>query len=98
MYLILQQEKPEDFVLATGVNATVREFVRMAFLELEIEVEFEGENENEIARVGQCNGEIKLEKGRIIVEVDEKYYRPTEVDLLIGNATKAKKIILDTKI
>jgi GDPmannose 4,6-dehydratase len=91
MYLILQQEKPEDFVLATGVTTTVREFVRMAFLELEIEVEFEGENENEIARVGQCKGEIKLEKGKIIVEVDKKYYRPTEVDLLIGNATKAKE-------
>jgi GDPmannose 4,6-dehydratase len=89
MYLILQQEKPEDFVLATGITTTVREFVRKAFLELGIEVAFEGVNDNEIARVVKCTGDSNLEIGKIIVEVDKKYYRPTEVDLLIGDATKA---------
>jgi GDPmannose 4,6-dehydratase len=91
MYLMMQQDKPEDFVLATGVTTTVREFVRLAFLELDIEIEFYGENEKEIAKVVQCNGEVKLEKGKIIVEVDKKYYRPTEVELLVGNAIKAKE-------
>jgi GDPmannose 4,6-dehydratase len=63
MYLMLQQDKPEDFVLATGITTTVRDFVRKAFLELGIEVEFEGENEKEIARVKKCNGENKVELG-----------------------------------
>ena len=91
MYLILQQEKPEDFVLATGITTTVREFVRKSFLELGIEVEFEGLNENEIAKVVKCTGPSILKIGEIVVEVDPKYYRPTEVDLLIGDATKAKE-------
>jgi len=91
MYLILQQEKPEDFVLATGITTTVREFVRKSFLELGIEVEFEGSNEKEIAKVVKCTGPSILKIGEIVVEVDPKYYRPTEVDLLIGDATKAKE-------
>jgi len=91
MYLILQQEKPEDYVLATGIATTVREFVRRAFLEVKIEIEFKGENENEIAKVTKCNGDFKLPIGKVVVEVDSLYYRPTEVDLLIGDATKAKK-------
>lgn len=91
MYLILQQERPEDFVLATGITTTVREFVRMAFSELGIEIMFEGENEKEIAKVINCTGPSVLEVGKVVVEVDSKYYRPTEVDLLIGDATKAKK-------
>ena len=90
MYLILQQEKPEDFVLATGVTTTVREFVRKSFLELGIEVMFEGSNEKEVAKVVKCTGSSFLEIGKIVVEVDSKYYRPTEVDLLVGDATKAK--------
>jgi GDPmannose 4,6-dehydratase len=89
MYLMLQQDKPEDFVLATGVTTTVREFVKKAFLELGIEIEFEGKNEMEIAKVLNCKGEAKIDLGTIVVEVDSKYYRPTEVDLLIGDATKA---------
>jgi len=91
MYLILQQEKPEDFVLATGITTTVREFVRKAFLELGIEVVFEGSNEKEVAKVVKCTGSSILEIGEIVVEVDPKYYRPTEVDLLIGDASKAKE-------
>ena len=91
MYLILQQEKPEDYVLATGITTTVREFVRRAFLEVNIEIEFNGDNENEIAKVAKCNGDFKLPIGKVVVEVDSMYYRPTEVDLLVGNATKAKE-------
>jgi GDPmannose 4,6-dehydratase len=91
MYLMLQQEKPEDFVLATGITTTVREFVRKSFLELGIEIVFEGSNEKEVAKVVRCTGPIILKIGEIILEVDPKYYRPTEVDLLIGDATKAKE-------
>ena len=90
MYLILQQDKPEDFVLATGVTTTVREFVRKAFYELGIEIFFEAENEKEVARVVKCTGNNNLEIGKVVVEVDPKYYRPTEVDLLIGDPAKAK--------
>jgi GDPmannose 4,6-dehydratase len=91
MYLILQQDKPEDFVLATGITTTVRDFVKKSFNELGIEIEFEGKDENEIAKVINCSDNIKLATGSIVVEVDAKYFRPTEVDLLIGDATKAKE-------
>jgi GDPmannose 4,6-dehydratase len=90
MWLMLQQEKPEDFVLATGVTTTIRDFVRMAFLEVGIELIFEGINENEIAKVVSCNGPYILPVGQIVLKVDVNYYRPTEVDLLVGDATKAK--------
>jgi GDPmannose 4,6-dehydratase len=89
MWLILQQEEPEDFVLATGVTTTIREFVRMTFEELGIEIAFEGEGSNEFGFVKKCNGKYELEKGRIVVKVDSKYFRPTEVDLLLGDPTKA---------
>lgn len=91
MYQILQQDKPEDFVLATGTTTTVRDFVKLAFAELGILIQFEGENEAEIARVINCIGDIKLDLGSVVVEVDKNYYRPTEVDLLIGDASKAHK-------
>jgi GDPmannose 4,6-dehydratase len=91
MYLILQQDKPEDYVLATGITTTVREFVKKSFFELGIEIVFEGSNEKEVAKVLKCNGSAILETGRVVVEVDPNYYRPTEVDLLIGDATKAKE-------
>lgn len=91
MYLMLQQETPEDFVLATGVTTTVREFVKKAFIQLGIEIVFEGRNEMEVGKILNCKGEINIDPGTIVVEVDSKYYRPTEVDLLIGDATKAKK-------
>lgn len=90
MYLMLQNKEPEDFVLATGVAATVRDFVIKAFLELNIEIEFEGINEKEKGRVVKCGKEYNNILGSIVVEVDPKYYRPTEVDLLIGNSMKAK--------
>jgi GDPmannose 4,6-dehydratase len=89
MYLILQQEKPEDFVLATGITTTIRDFVKMSFLELGIELGFRGENENEEGFIIKNNGKYQLEEGKVLVKVDPKYFRPTEVELLIGDPTKA---------
>lgn len=89
MWLMLQQDKPEDFVIATGVTTTVRDFVKLAFLEAGIEVEFKGEGVDEKGYVKACNGEFKLPVGKEIVAVDPKYFRPTEVELLLGDPTKA---------
>jgi GDPmannose 4,6-dehydratase len=89
MYLILQQDKPEDFVLATGITTTIRDFVKMSFAELGIELEFRGKNEDEEGYVVKNNGDYEIELGTVVVKVDPKYYRPTEVDLLIGDPTKA---------
>ncbi len=89
MYLILQQDKPEDFVLATGVTTTIRDFVKMSFAELGIEIGFRGENEAEEGYILSNHGEYPLEVGKVIVKVDPKYFRPTEVDLLIGDPSKA---------
>ncbi len=91
MWLILQQDKPEDYVIATGVTTPVRDFVRMAFDEVGIELEFKGRAENEVGVVKACkNAEYQLEIGREVIAVDKKYYRPTEVDLLIGDPTKSQ--------
>jgi GDPmannose 4,6-dehydratase len=91
MWLILQQEKPEDYVIATGVTTPVRDFVRMAFSEVGIELEFKGKDENEIGIVKTCkNPEFQLEIGKEVIAVDKRYYRPTEVELLIGDPTKAQ--------
>lgn len=90
MYRILQLDEPEDFVIATGVTTEIREFVRMAFNEVSIDIEFSGSKENEVGRVAACNGEFQLPIGSVVVKVDPRYYRPTEVDLLIGDATKAR--------
>jgi GDPmannose 4,6-dehydratase len=90
MYLILQQEVPEDYVIATGVTTRVREFVRMAFNEVGIEVEFRGEGVNEKGYVVSCsNPDYQLETGKHVVAVDPQYFRPTEVDLLIGDPSKS---------
>jgi GDPmannose 4,6-dehydratase len=89
MYLILQQKKPEDFVLATGITTTIRDFVKMSFAEIGIELAFRGKYESEEGYILANNGEYKLEIGTVVVKVDSKYYRPTEVDLLIGDPTKA---------
>jgi GDPmannose 4,6-dehydratase len=91
MYLMLQQDKPEDFVLATGVTTSVRRFIEIAFNELGIELEFLGKDENEIGQIKACNGIHQLPVGKVVVEVDHNYFRPTEVDLLIGDATKARE-------
>ena len=91
MWLILQASKAEDWVIATGVTTEVRDFVKMAFNELGIEIEFRGEGVNEKGYIKACNGEFKLELGKEVVCVDERYFRPTEVDLLIGDASKARE-------
>ena len=94
MWLMLQQDKPEDFVIATGKTTYVRDFVSMAFAECGIELNFSGENENEVGTVVACNNpEYQLPIGKVVVKVDPKYYRPTEVDLLIGNPTKANTVL-----
>src|SRR5689334_1686749 len=91
MWKILQQDTPEDFVIATGITTEVREFVRMAFAELGIVIEFSGEGINERGFVAACNNEnYQLEIGKQVVAVDANYFRPTEVELLIGDAAKAK--------
>ncbi|SDD92119.1 GDPmannose 4,6-dehydratase [Pricia antarctica] len=90
MWMILQADEPEDWVIATGKTTSVREFVKMAFGELGIELEFKGTGVDEKAYIKSCtNAEIQLEKGQEILAVDSKYFRPTEVDQLIGDATKA---------
>lgn len=90
MWLILQQEVPEDFVIATGVTTTVREFVKMAFKEAGIELEFKGEGVNEKGYILACNNpEYQVEIGKEVVAVDAAYFRPTEVELLIGDPTKS---------
>lgn len=94
MYLMMQQEKPDDYVIATGITTEVREFVRMAFLVLGIEIGFNGENEKEIGYVKKVsNTEFDIKPNTTIIEVDPKYFRPTEVDLLIGDATKANMVL-----
>lgn len=91
MWRILQQDQPEDYVIATGVTTSIREFVRMAFSEVGIQLAFEGEAENEVAKVVSCsNTAYQIEVGKIVVRIDPKYYRPTEVDVLIGDPTKSK--------
>src|ERR1022692_84453 len=92
MWLMLQQDKPEDFVVATGVTTPVRKFVEMAFEELGIEIIFKGSGIKEVGIVKSCsNPDFQLEEGKEVVKVDQNYFRPTEVDLLIGDATKAKE-------
>ena len=92
MWLILQADKPEDWVIATGETTAVRDFVRMAFLSAGIELEFKGEGINEKGFVAACNNpKYQLEIGSEVVAVDPKYFRPTEVDLLLGDPSKAEK-------
>ncbi len=100
MWLMLQQEVPEDYVIATGVTTTVRDFVRLAFAEVGVEVEFSGKgvqekgviidtDETRLKELGINPSHIKF--GQTVVKVDERYFRPTEVDLLVGDASKAQQ-------
>ena len=92
MWMILQADQPEDWVIATGVTTTVRDFVRLAFEEVGIEVAFKGVGVDEKAYVTACNHkDFQLEVGKEVLSVDPTYFRPTEVDLLIGDPTKAKE-------
>ena len=92
MWMILQADKAEDWVIATGKTTSVRDFVCMAFSYLGIQLAFEGQAENEKAIVISCkNPKYQIKKGSVVVEVDSRYFRPTEVDSLVGDPTKAKK-------
>jgi GDPmannose 4,6-dehydratase len=92
MYLMLQQDTPEDYVISTGVTTSVRDFCRMTFAELGIDIEFKGEGEDEQGIVTRChNPEFQIPEGKPIIKVDKNYYRPTEVDLLIGDSSKARE-------
>lgn len=92
MWLILQQDKAEDFVIATGITTTVRDFIKMAFSEVGIEIEFSGDGVNEIAKIAKCTNPLyQVAIGTEVVAVDPRYFRPTEVELLIGDPTKAKE-------
>jgi GDPmannose 4,6-dehydratase len=92
MYLMLQQPEPEDYVIATGITTSVRDFVTMAFGEAGVEIAFKGKGDKERGFVTRVhNKEIELEEGKEVVAIDTNYYRPTEVDLLVGDATKAQQ-------
>ena len=103
MYAILQQDEPSDYVIATGITTTIRDFLRMAFAEIGVEIIFKGENVNEVAVLNYIDEKVFIERvgelyldnfrkriGDEVVGVDPQYFRPTEVDLLIGDATKAR--------
>jgi GDPmannose 4,6-dehydratase len=103
MYLILQQELPDDYVIATGVTTTIRDFIAKAFGEIGVAIVFEGEGVDETGRIEAIDAEAFVEKigeaclnplkkriGEAVIKVDPQYFRPTEVELLIGDATKAR--------
>ena len=92
MWLMLQQEKPEDFVIATGVTTSIRDFLRMAFDEVGVEIEFVGAGVNELAVVKHCrDSRYQVPTGQTVASVDPVYFRPTEVEILIGDAAKARE-------
>ncbi|KUO69191.1 MAG: GDP-mannose 4,6 dehydratase [Lutibacter sp. BRH_c52] len=92
MWLMLQQDQPEDFVIATGITTSVRDLVKLAFYEVGIELSFEGENELETGKIAKCNiPTYQLPIGKVVVKIDPTYFRPTEVDLLKGDATKCRE-------
>ena len=83
MWLMLQQDVPDDFVIATGETHSVREFVELAFGEVGIKIEWQGEGVDEVG--------VDAATGEVLIEVDPRYYRPTEVEILIGDPSKAKE-------
>lgn len=103
MYLIVQQDEPDDYVIATGVATSIREFIRRSAEEIGLEINFQGAEEHETGvlvgiderryneKVGEVNGLLKERLNEVVVRVDPSYYRPTEVELLIGDSTKARK-------
>ncbi len=94
MWRMMQHEKAEDFVLATGKSASIRDFIRMCFAYLGIELEFRGEGVNEKGFVIKCNNPMyQIETNKEVISIESKYFRPAEVDVLVGDATKAKNIL-----
>lgn len=91
MWLVLQQDKPDDYVIATGKTTSVRDFIRLAFAEVGVELEFNGEGINEVGKIKSItNSDFAFELEQEVVKIDKTYFRPTEVDILIGNSTKAR--------
>jgi GDPmannose 4,6-dehydratase len=91
MWRMLQQDQPEDFVLATGKTTSVREFIKMSFAEVGIEVNFKGAGVEEYGYIVKCNNpKFNLPEGQTVITIDPKYFRPAEVELLVGDASKAK--------
>ncbi len=94
MWMLLQHDEPQDWVIATGKTTSVRDFVRMAFQEIGIELEFKGKGIDEKGYIKKCsNPNYQLETGKEVIAIDSRYFRPTEVELLIGDASKAKEIL-----
>lgn len=94
MYLMLQQEKPEDFVIGTGNTTSIRDFVKLAFQKVGITLEFKGLGKEEKGYILRCeNPAYQLETGKEVLSIDPAYFRPTEVDLLIADPTKAKEML-----
>lgn len=92
MHLMLQQDTPEDYVIATGKTTEVRDFVKKAFAFVGVELEFRGEGKDEKAYIASCQDpQYQVEKGRCVLEVDPRYFRPTEVDILLGDPSKARE-------
>lgn len=94
MWLILQQQEPDDFVIATGITTSIRDFLKIAFMAIGIEIRMEGAGLEEKGYVASCsNQKYQLEIGAEIVAIDPRYFRPTEVDILLGDPTKAKQLL-----
>lgn len=91
MWLMLQQDKPEDFVIASGTTTSVRDFVKMAFKEIGVSIIFKGSGLEEIGIVDKCtNPDFQITLGKVLIKIDPNYYRPSEVDFLVGDASKCK--------
>lgn len=94
MWLMLQQEKPDDYVIATGITTSVRDFVILAFAEVGLNIIFTGDGRDEVGIIQSCtNPDYEIEIGKVVVRVDSRYHRPTEVDLLVGDASKCKEVL-----
>ena len=93
MWLILQHKTPDDWVISTGLNFSVRDFTIKAFEKLDIKIKFKGDGLNEVGIVDEVSDKSKLKKGDIVVEIDPNYFRPTEVENLLGDSSKARKIL-----
>ena len=91
MWLMLQQDKPEDYVISTGVTTSIRDFVTLAFKKIGVSIKFRNEGIDEEGYVFKSDGKYKLEEGLVIIKIDKVYFRPTEVDLLVGDSSKAKE-------
>jgi GDPmannose 4,6-dehydratase len=94
MWMTLQAEEPDDWVFSTGITTSIRDFVKLCFEYFEIEIGFKGKGINEIGFIKKCNNKTyKLKEGTSVIFVSEKYFRPSEVDLLIGDSSKARKLL-----